>query len=155
MTPLHFAANCAPPEAVELLLERGADINTRDDHGWTALHWAVQDSNAESAGILLKRGADPNCRSSKSFVMWGVTHWSRREYPDGVTPLHVATRGLEMRGMPGRRYDVTPEQIATVHVLLAEGADPSVKDDSGATPRDYAKRFWSSSALADLLEGHP
>jgi ankyrin repeat protein len=64
--PLHFART---PEAVDLLLERGADIDARDvDHESTAAQWAMPRAHAENDSrrnfdrirYLLRRGAQPD-----------------------------------------------------------------------------------------------
>ena len=43
---------------VKLLLDRGADIETRDDDGFTALMWASGNGAAAVVELLLDRGAD-------------------------------------------------------------------------------------------------
>lgn len=45
-------------EAISSLLERGVDIEQRDEHGWSALCWAAGGGNAAIAELLLARGAD-------------------------------------------------------------------------------------------------
>jgi ankyrin repeat protein len=42
-----------------LLLDHGADPNTRGDGGFTAMHTAAQNGDAELERLLLDRGADP------------------------------------------------------------------------------------------------
>jgi ankyrin repeat protein len=42
---------------VELLLDRGADVNATDYTGWTPLHAAIYGGHAEVVQLLLERGA--------------------------------------------------------------------------------------------------
>ncbi|KAN0107098.1 Ankyrin repeat-containing domain protein [Russula decolorans] len=42
----------------QLLLDRGADINARDNNDWTALHTAAVDGYIEVIRVLLEHGAN-------------------------------------------------------------------------------------------------
>lgn len=54
-TPLHYAQD---PGVMDWLLERGADLETRDhDHESTALQWQMGEGNHAAARELIKRGA--------------------------------------------------------------------------------------------------
>ena len=70
-TPLMYAALYGDSDWVRLLLESGADPNSRNDAGTTALMWALAD--AEKTRLLLDHRADVNARSD-----------------DGRTPLIIA-----------------------------------------------------------------
>lgn len=63
-TPLHLAAFFGQPEAVALLLERGADVAAvaRNPMQVQPLHSAVAGRDVESARLLLAAGADPDAR---------------------------------------------------------------------------------------------
>ena len=62
---------------MQLLLERGANSNRKDDSQYTPLLWAAIDGNKDVLQLLLDRGAKPNCVSIH-----------------GWTPLHYgASRG--------------------------------------------------------------
>ena len=45
-------------EAIEVLLDNGADIDAQDRKGWTALMHAIWDHNYESVQLILNRGAN-------------------------------------------------------------------------------------------------
>jgi|GEM_PF-777012 len=73
-TPLHYAAAAGRAEVAKLLLERGADVNAKEDkYGDTPLHAAAAFGYAEVARLLLEHGADPSIGDN-----------------DSVTPLDVA-----------------------------------------------------------------
>ena len=58
--PLHSAVASRNTEIVTLLLQHGADINVRQQHGFTPLHTAAQHGDAEMIKILLEHQADIN-----------------------------------------------------------------------------------------------
>ncbi len=60
-TPLHRAAGAGLNRGVELLLERGAEIDVREGNfGTTPLQQAADNGRLETAKLLLDRGADIN-----------------------------------------------------------------------------------------------
>ncbi len=72
-TPLHYAVSYAQQPCMDLLLERGANINAQDATGMTPLHVAAMLGRAEQARRLLNHGA---LREGKDSF--------------GDTPLHTA-----------------------------------------------------------------
>jgi len=55
-------------EIVEMLLNRGANINPANQYGITALHNAVRSKTMEIIELLLKKGAYVNARDSYSVT---------------------------------------------------------------------------------------
>jgi ankyrin repeat protein len=64
-TALMRAALDGNTERVKELIQRGADINQRDDNGRTALMFAVINLHYETMKVLLECGADVNAESNK------------------------------------------------------------------------------------------
>ncbi len=62
--PLHAAAAGRNKEAVRALLEHGAEVNARQEGGWTALHAASQNGDVEMARLLIAGGADVQTRAA-------------------------------------------------------------------------------------------
>jgi ankyrin repeat protein len=61
--PLHAAAAGRNKDAVRTLLEHGADVNARQEGGWTALHAASQNGDVEMVRLLIAGGADVQIRA--------------------------------------------------------------------------------------------
>lgn len=53
------AVKAGNSDAVNELIEAGADINQQDEHGWTPLNWAAGKGDVTILKSLLDRGADP------------------------------------------------------------------------------------------------
>ena len=56
-TALHYCAGLGFAELIELLMERGADVNAVDDEGKTPLEVAIDSDQKEIASLLISRGA--------------------------------------------------------------------------------------------------
>lgn len=100
------------------LLKAGADVHAADKNGVTALHHAVRFRNPIAVKTLIDHGAKVNQTCRKS----------------GSTPLHRAVTSTGAPGTAGKQA----EAREIVALLLAAGADPSIRNKSGKTPGDYA-----------------
>jgi len=110
-TALIWASRSGSIDAIDLLLDSGADVNrpgpTGDNWDATPLQHAILARQRAAVRLLLDRGADPN----------------RGAGPGRLTPLLLAAG------------DTDP---AILKLLLAHGADPTVEDEDGATPLSRA-----------------
>lgn len=89
-TPLHLAAGNSLEtesglEMIELLLNKGSNVNDRDLFGWNALHIAVKERVTSYVKILLEKGIESDARSSRELFFRGERSW-----PAGTTPLNMA-----------------------------------------------------------------
>ena len=122
-TPLHLAAAFGTPEAVQLLLDRGASVAAVSKNPQTnqPLHAALAlGRNPETIRLLLAAGADPNARQTA-----------------GYTALFSAAAA--------NRRDLA-------EILIAHGANPSLQNDFGQTAATFA-RERNHAELADWIEG--
>ena len=109
------------PRIVQRALDAGADVNAKDEYGYTPLHQmaTMHRGNEEICRLLLERGADPNARDD-----------------NGRTPLHWACL-----------YNHT----AIVRLLIEHGADAGARDDQGETPFDVALRKHKNGSRRDVI----
>lgn len=150
--PLHVALQEGCREIVELLLQRGAAIETLGYHGWHPLHIPASLGNLELVDLCLAHGADIEARSHT-----------------GQTPLHkaassrsvaVVRRLLEAgadpsatndRGMTALHIAAHQNDLAIVRLLVLEyGVDVLTRDRQGLTPALWAERSAHLEVLAFL-----
>jgi len=131
--PLHTAVLF--PEAiavVRFLLKHDADINSKDEYGWTPLYHSVEIENDRGSSkhpqlaayiprILLENGADVNARTY-----------------NGNTPLHKAA----LNGY-----------VNIARILLKHGANVDEKNNEGTTPYQSALAS-KQKEMAKLLSKH-
>jgi uncharacterized protein len=63
VTPLHAAAASQSVTIVRMLLQHGADPNSRQNGGFTPLHSAAQNGQIEMIQLLLEHGAQPELKA--------------------------------------------------------------------------------------------
>lgn len=151
---LHIAVVRASIEIIILLLDNGAQVNSRDIAGLTPLHHAV--ARIDVVTLLLDRGAEVDAVSDRDF-----------------TPLHYAvsngvsieiitlllTRGAQVdasneEGFTSLHYEVmNGANIDVLTLLLTRGAQVNMADASGLTALHYATETNSNVMRLLLTRG--
>jgi ankyrin repeat protein len=125
-------------EKVKQLLERGADVNAKDEIlGETALMWASSNGQKEVVEFLIEKGADVNAKTR--FGNTALMYASEKGHKEVVELLIKKGADINARD----EYGWTPLVYACIHkeiveILLQNGADVNVKDESGKSVLMYA-----------------
>ncbi|RDA90642.1 hypothetical protein CP533_6830 [Ophiocordyceps camponoti-saundersi (nom. inval.)] len=146
----HIAAIGTDGSIIELLLDKGADVQSKDSYGRTAL---ARTEKAENIMTLLDRGADIGSRDNR-----GLTPLHDRRTADAVHTLlergaAACIESRESRGRTPLRWAVDYDRFHVAAVLLQRGgADIETKDDLGLTPLNVAIDGRHDSAIRFLLD---
>lgn len=155
-TPLHFASLYGHPKVARLLLEHGADVNLKSDHGDTPLRFLSDaDRNLEVAKLLLDHSADPNARSIPGWnSLYEALRRGHRDLTslllkhgadtnardvDGFTLLYVAPRNGDLKVAQG------------LLVVLELDVDVNPCDNRGQTPVYVALQKGNEQVVQLLL----
>ena len=149
-TPLQFTTDT---EIAKILIQNGANIESKDKHGWTSLHHTSIINNVEMAKLLLENSAniealdknhrtplfvacyENNFKVAKLLIQNGANIDAKDA--DGWTALYHAVI-----------YDKTD----LVEFLLKHGADVNAKDHEGKFPLFYYNESTlENKHIANLL----
>jgi ankyrin repeat protein len=108
----------------QVLLERGADINSQDENHMTPLHIASLYGRLDIVRILVDHGAATNLVENL-----------------GRTPLHLVAEG---------KYNFEQDRIRIAQLLLEHGADVNAQDGENVTPLHVAS-YGGRVAIAQML----
>ncbi|MCJ1386837.1 hypothetical protein MMC17_009965 [Xylographa soralifera] len=156
---IHFAARAGQTKTVELLLDRGIEVNQREGAGSqpTALYRAIQEQNEETVALLIRRGADPNLVFENS---WTCVHLAAKSGNFRIIQLVLGHRTHHPNDACG------PERWTALHLtareghrvatklLLEAGWDYTVVDAAGRTPAALAGENGHRSTLETIRDFH-
>lgn len=120
LTPLMCAAGSGQEAAVELLLKHQAEVNALDTDGRSVLMYAIAGKNSKIMELLIQHGANFNAGNS-----------------DVCTPL---------------MYGVLCNNSDAIILLIKHGADLDVVDKTGFSALMYAAWLGHSSIVELLIE---
>jgi cytohesin len=147
------AANLGDGAAVRQLLQKGANIEARDEYGATALTLAAHYSNAEVVKLLLDKGA--NVEAHDKYGSAALPLAAEQGKTDVVNLLLEKGANIEARD----QYDSTPLLRAvfgghpeTVKVLIDRHANVEAQDKGGRTALLLAVQGKNREIVNLLLE---
>ncbi len=134
-TPLHYATD---PAVMDWLIERGADLETRDlDHASTPLQWQLGARSYDAARELVKRGAQVDIFAAVILGDLALVAQALAERPAAIR-ARVNSAG----------YDLAPKADGShQYVYTFNAADLS--------PHQVALEFGHDEIFAHLLEQSP
>jgi hypothetical protein len=142
-TPLHWAASSDDLEALDALLDAGADIEAPGAviGGGTPIADAVAFGQWAAARRLLERGARTNLWQAAAL---GLLDRVRDELARGTPGREDLDNALWCAAHGGRRQ--------TAELLLAQGADPEWPGHDGLTAAEAAERSGAQDLAAWLRD---
>ena len=157
LSPLHYAAAGGHEEALELLLEQGAEINATSNQGLTPLFMAARTGRSEVVellskrrGINMERGDEMNHSPLFIAVMnghipvfetllkSGADIHSKNKH--GLTPLHATSKQGNLKAAS-----------ALLEALKKENSNINERDNAGNTPLHYATQAGKKELVEELL----
>jgi ankyrin repeat protein len=168
-------------DIAELLLSLGTSPNVADDKGFSALHFTTHCGAAGIATLLIARGAEVDAIESR-YNSTPLGHANYQEHSemvaviapfssdirglcfagaiDRLTELFAADRSLASaitRGEPPlfALPDDDERAVDVAELLLAHGAEPTVKNPAGLTPAEAAKKRGLDEAAAAISAAEP
>lgn len=134
---------------VQALLQRGFDVNSRDNKGQTGLYLALRGGSFKVADVLMKAPRlDVNAlnEAGESPLMMaalkGQADWSNRLLDQGAK--------LDKIGWAPLHYAASGPEVAVVKLLLDRGASIDAGSPNGSTPLMMAAQYGSEASV-DLL----
>jgi ankyrin repeat protein len=132
--PIYVALWKKDSAALDLLLERGADVNVLNESFPPALDHAIQNSDLQSVRVLLKYGAKPDSQGSSlvraSRADSGADSANQRLAMIELLLEHNAKINLGNPLLQAIEYPKDPKLIA---LLIRKGADVNAAVNSGGT----------------------
>lgn len=153
-TLLMHAAAYGSPEAMNILLDAGADVNAVNDFNATALLWCARDGN--KARFLIEHGADVNAQSKQGRTPLMLA--SLRDGGSDIVSLMLAkgadVKAKDSRGDTALSLAAGVGDVRIMRLLLAKGADIESRNVKGETPLIQASGSRRAEAVRLLLEKH-
>ncbi|XP_065914614.1 uncharacterized protein [Dysidea avara] len=144
-TPLMIAAEYNRQDVVKMLLNKGADLNARDEWERTPLMIAAEYNRQDVVKMLLNKGADLNARDERGRSALSIALWEGNEELAGA----LITAGADIK--------ITDNAGNTMLMCAAEGGCTKVASDllnTGSIDINAVNKRGRSALSIALEEGN-
>ena len=151
-TALDQAARDDGKDLVQLLVEQGANVDSRDRHGNTALHFAISKSSKTISCLLLDHGAYADAEDQNGN---NAMHFAAALSDKEMASLLVSNVGdvnaKNKLGETSLHRVAEKDNSEVAAILLGHGAHVNSVDNVGNTPLHYACTQIPGDATARLF----
>lgn len=140
-TPLHAACLSGNLRVVQILLDKGANIEATEMRGQTPMHWAAQRGHTQCINLLKMRGANVNARDE--FQRTPLRQAAKNGHEEAISALISHGANIEAEDVKKQ----TPYFVASLHgqMYAAEclknfGAKTQITNSDGKTVEDVVGR---------------
>jgi uncharacterized protein len=148
---LLWAADYGQLRIVELLIEIGVDVDTKDKNDYTSLHLSVRKSHLLIVRALLDANASVTAESESVST---ALHWAASSCGDENIIRSLLEAGAAINTSDKSYFKDTPLHVAVdknhcraIEVLLAGGANPDAQNSNGETPLFMAQSEGAINVL--------
>ncbi|MCI0611558.1 ankyrin repeat domain-containing protein [bacterium] len=164
-TPLMYMLRSLPdggaadPAAVQSLIQRSKDLDTKNNNGRTAMMEAGRSVDSASIKALIDRGADPNIQDQDGkTALMDLIETSKLKDPvpyfDAINTL-AANADLNLRDTSGRTALIQAamrNDNNTLKALRDQGADMNIADNHGKTALMEAAQKGFYVSVRELMD---
>jgi len=153
-TPLMLAIRDTDKRVFRSLIDH-ADVNAKDDHGWTALMVAVRVVEPTFVKALLKKGAEVNVKGKDELTPLIITaQYAKDEPAVEIAKMLIEHKAdVNAKGFDGVTALMTAAmqgKLKLLKLLLEHGANLNDEDNRHATALTYAMRRNQQETLSFL-----
>ena len=164
---MHYAAIIGGNlELVEWLLERGVDVNAKDDEGKTVLYQVIEFDGdlcpdkqkirhkRKLVRLLVEHGANANIK--ENWRGHSALHEVVRNNDEDIAKLLIE-HGADVKSTDNNGVSILHDaalngNLKMVRLLVERGADVNAKDDEGLTVLHYAAQSKSLKTIQWLVD---
>lgn len=151
-TALHHAAGYGPISNLQLLIDKGADVNAKNRRRSTPLHWAIHDE--AKVRLLLAKGAHINAQQVQGRSPLYLAAMLGNSVP---TVRLLLSKGADLNlaavnGQTPLMMAAARGNVEAMRLLIERGADVNAKDGAGETALMAACTNGNARAVQLLIE---
>lgn len=153
LTPLMWAAKEGKLEAVNILLEQHANINSINETGRTALIYAAEEGKADNVALLLKRNANVSIKDKEGNTALILAAANNHiEVVRVLIKNGAAINATNNNKSTALLYAAKANHFEVVKFLIESGADLKIADYEGDYPIIKAAYSGNLEIVKYLLE---
>ncbi|KAK9867354.1 hypothetical protein WJX84_001740, partial [Apatococcus fuscideae] len=153
LTPLHWAASKGAGGILDLLIQKGANVNITSHDGWTPLHEAATNGHVAAVKALIKAGVQVHAKTSNGLT--ALHNAASAGHMAVVQQLLEAGSSINARTASGTNalYNAaTAGHVEAVQRLIDAGSELDVQAANGLTVLHSAASNGHCEVIEELIK---
>ena len=154
-TPLIEAVWNQDVKAVQMIVEKGAFIDTKQGDGITPLMFAVEKGNIKIVNFLIEKGANVNEKAkNKNTPLILAAFYGQEECAKILIKSGANINSKQCDGFTALHFASEKDFVDVAKVLLEAGADENIKNLRGQSSKDLANMHGEDGEVINLINSY-